>query len=187
MGCSPGKRCSNSFIERLYVDYRVFILSVIARYIDAPSFQEDVFHDVILRILQKADLLSTFPRHKLETYILLMARGVSIDFLRKHHFNKRSDIVDEVIMNLVDEQRTSATGSMDAIGKLELAMMLESVSAEDLSLLIGKYYLGLDSKELANMSGLSAATVRSRIQRTKKKLLKQWKEAGLTMGDFLDG
>lgn len=187
MGCSPGKHCSSSFIEQLYINYRVVILSVIARYIDVPSFQEDVFHDVFVRIIQKADFLSTFPQHKLETYLLLMARGVSIDFLRRHHFNRRSDIVDEVIMDLVDEQRISTIGSMDSIGKLELAMMLQSVSAEDLTLLIGKYYLGLDSKELANMSGLSAATVRSRIQRAKKKLLKQWKEAGLTMGDFLDG
>lgn len=187
MECLADVQCSNAFVEELYINYRIVILSVISRYVDEHNFQEDIFHDVFVKILHKADFLRTLPQYKLETYLLLMARGVSIDFLRRHHFNRRSDLPDDIIMDLVDEQRIQATESMGIIGKIELAMMLKCIPTEDLTLLIGKYYLDLDAKELANMNGISSTAVRSRIYRAKKRLLKEWKDAGLTMGDFVDG
>ena len=178
---------SDSFVENLYVNYKKFILSVIVRYIADPSLQEDIFHEVFIRILRKADFLSTLPPYKLETYLLLMARGVSIDFLRKNHFNQQCDLSDDIILELIDEQRFSANRSVDPIAKADLKMMLQYISTEDLALLIGKYYLELDAKELATIGGLSSTAVRSRIHRAKNKLLDKWKADGLTMEDFIHG
>lgn len=182
----PDVQCSDSFIEKLYTNYRKVILSVIARYIGDQSFQEDVFHDIFIRILSKAEFLSTLPQHKLETYLLLMARGISIDFLRKNHLNKMSDLPDDIIIELVSLQRMSS-GSVESVDKVELSMMLGCISNEDLTLLIGKYYLNLDSKELANICGMTSTAVRSRIHRAKKQLLQEWGKAGLNMGDFING
>lgn len=186
MECLPDAQYSDSFVEKLYTNYRTVILSVIARYIGDRSFREDVFHDVFIRILSKAEFLRTLPQHKLETYLLLMARGISIDFLRKNHLNQMSDVPDDVIIELVSLKRMSS-GSVESVDKVELAMMLECISNEDLTLLIGKYYLNLDSKELANICGMTSTAVRSRIHRAKKQLLQEWGKAGLNMGDFING
>lgn len=186
MECLPDVQCSVSFVEELYTNYKTVILSVVARYIEDRSFQEDVFHDIFIRILKKEDFLSTLSRPKLETYLLLMARGVSVDFLRRNHLNKRSDLPDDIIMELVTAQRRSF-GAVESVGKVELAMMLKDISNEDLTLLIGKYYLDLEAKELANICGITSTAVRSRIHRAKKRLLSEWKKNGLNMGDFIDG
>ena len=76
---------------------------------------------------------------------------------------------------------------MEAVGKVELAMMLKDISNEDLTLLIGKYYLDLDTKELAKICGITSTAARSRIHRARKRLLDEWKKNGLNMGDFIDG
>ena len=178
---------SDTFIENLYTNYRSFMLCIISRYLNESFWQEDVFHEVFIRILQKADFLRTLPPQKLETYLLLMTRGVSIDFLRKNHFNEQDDLADDILLELVDTHAIVAPGPVDPIAKTDLKIMLEHISADDLTLLIGKYYLGLESNELATISGMTSTAIRSRIHRTKSKLFEKWKATGLTMEDFIYG
>ena len=186
MGNIPEKQAVESFIEDLYVNYRNIILSVISRYIDELSWQEDVFHDVFVQIIRKADFLVTLPHHKQETYLLLMVRGISIDYLRKSRPNRKSDLPDDTIMDIINTRKKPAAEFDDA-ERVELFMMLQYIPAQDALLLIGKYCLGLDSEELAQMFGLTSTAIRSRIHRAKKRLLSAWKQEGLTMGDFIDG
>lgn len=178
---------TDSFIENLYINYKSFILSIISQYMKESFWQEDVFHEVFIQILRKADFLSTLPPQKLETYLLLMTRGVSIDFLRKNHFNKKDDLADDILLELVDSHAVALIKPVDPIAKTDLKIMLEHISADDLTLLIGKYYLGLDTNDLAAISGLTSTAVRSRVHRAKNKLFDKWKATGLTMEDFIYG
>lgn len=175
------------FVEMLYVNYRAAIFSVIARYIGKPSEREDVFHDVFVKILRKAEFLSALPQHKLETYLLLMARGVTIDYLRKNDFYHQSDLPDDMIADLLHARKLRSSDRVDETDKIELSMMLQCIPPEDVTLLIGRYYLNLDSKELAEMCDITPTAVRSRVHRARKRLLEAWKETGLSMGDFIDG
>ena len=122
-----------------------------------------------------------------EVHPLLMTRGVSIDFLRKNHFNKKDDLADDILLELVDSHAVALIKPVDPIAKTDLKIMLEHISADDLTLLIGKYYLGLDTNDLAAISGLTSTAVRSRVHRAKNKLFDKWKATGLTMEDFIYG
>lgn len=175
------------FVEMLYVQYRAAIFSVIAKYVAKPADREDVFHDVFVRILRRAEFLSTLPQHKLETYLLLMARGVTIDYLRKNDFYHQCDLTDDIILDLLHVRKLQASDRGDSAEKIELSMMLQCIPAEDVALLIGRYYLNLDTKELAEMCDITPTAVRSRVHRARKRLLEAWKETGLSMGDFIDG
>ena len=187
MARSSKPQYPEGFVEMLYIQYKAAIYSVIARYIEKTSEREDVFHDVFVRILHKAEFLSTLPQHKLETYLLLMARGVTIDYLRKNDFYHRSDLPDDIITELLHARKLRASDRVEQTDKIELSMMLQCIPAEDVALLIGRYYLNLDTKELAEMCDITPTAVRSRVHRARKRLLEAWKETGLSMGDFIDG
>ncbi len=187
MARSTQPQYPEGFVEMLYIQYRAAIFSVIARYIVTPSDREDVFHDVFVKILRRAEFLSTLPQHKLETYLLLMARGVTIDYLRKNDFYHRSDLSDDIILDLLHAQKLQPSDRGDSAEKIELSMMLECIPAEDVALLIGRYYLNLDTKELAEMCDITPTALRSRVHRARKRLLEAWKKTGLSMGDFIDG
>ncbi len=173
------------FVEEIYNQYKVPLLCVIRKYIVEKDACEDVFQEVIIRIIQNVDLLSRLPRPKLEAYIFLVARGVSIDYLRSASKEEISIESDYVLDLLSRDNRQVATQS-DPIRKADIIIMMEKIPVEEKILLIGKYYLGLSTKELIDFVGGSPATIRSKVFRARKKLLEEWTQAGLRMGDFLD-
>ena len=178
--------CHQDFIEELYDQYKVPLLCVIRKYIVAKDASEDIFQEVIVRIIQNAQMLSGLPRPKLEAYIFLVARGVSIDYLRS--VSKKDEISIEIdyVLDLLSKDSQHAKNQSDSIRKADLIIMMENIPTEEKILLIGKYYLGLSTKELANFVDGSPVAIRSKVFRARKKLFEEWTQAGLRMEDFLD-
>lgn len=174
------------FVEEIYNQYKVPLLCVIRKYIVEKDAIEDVFQEVIIRIIQNVDLLSRLPRPKLEAYIFLVARGVSIDYLRSASKKEEISIESDFVLDLLSRDKRQAVTQSDPIRKADIIIMMEKIPAEEKILLIGKYYLGLSTKELIDFVGGSPATIRSKVFRARKKLLEEWTQAGLRMGDFLD-
>lgn len=174
------------FIEEVYDQYKVPLLCVIRKYIGSNDACEDIFQEVIVRIIKNVDLLSSLPQPKLEAYIFLVARGVSIDYLRM--LNKKEEIClkNDIVLDLLSKEKRQSAICSDPIKKVDLNIMMEKIPADEKILLIGKYYLGLSIKELTELVGGSQTAVRSKIFRARKKLLEEWTHAGLRMGDFLD-
>lgn len=183
MGNCDTKSSYQSFVETLYEENRVLLLKTIRRHIGPSEDCEDVFQEVFIRIIENADKLIEFPQNKLIAYILLIAHGVSIDYLRKQYRNPEISVDDNVLVNAFnDTEYTSAVN--DPFNKVDLSLIIETVSPDERMLLIGKYYLGLSGNELARIVGGSAIAVRSQLHRAKKKVFTEWKKAGLQLEDF---
>lgn len=176
-----------SFLEALYNRYKGMILCTIRKYIGYSDSCEDVFHEVFICIIKNVDLLIGMPSCKLEAYILLIARGVSIDHLRKTHRLAQVDTAEENILDLFYQQSLNAKSSIDQFSKVELSLMMQKLPIEDQMLLIGKYYLGLSTIELVKIVGGSSTGVRSKLHRAKKRIFEEWSKSGLKMEDFLNG
>ena len=170
---------TEEFIESLYRQHKGLLLGVIRRYLGQTDGWEDVFQDVFVKILRCAPRLRALPPQKLETYLILMARGTAIDHLRKRKLQPMA--AEESVLQLL-----SGTGKRSPL-KMELALLLGELPREQQVLLIGKYYLGLSLEELAELTGGTAGSVKLQLHRTRKKLLAQWKGSGLNLGDFIDG
>jgi RNA polymerase sigma factor (sigma-70 family) len=177
--------CSSheSFIETLYEENKVLLLNTIRKYIGPSEDCEDVFQEVFIRIMENANNLSQFPQDKLKAYILLIAHGVSIDYLRKQYRNPEISLDDDILMNMVSIAKNLSVAN-DPFNKVDLSMIMETVSLEEQTLLIGKYYLGLSGNELARIVGGSAIAVRSQLHRAKKRVFNEWRKAGLRLEDF---
>ena len=176
-----------AFIEDLYLQYRRQLLRLVHKYISDPAAREDVFHDVFVCIIQKAELLRQMPKYKMEAYLCMIVRGVSVDYLRKNHCANLVDLEDSLILTLIDKQHLQNGSSTEANQSAELFMMLESLPMEDQILLWGKYYLELSTKELAELTGHSQTAVRTKVHRAKHKLFAQWQEHDLHWEDFIHG
>lgn len=174
------------FIEAVYSRYKVPLLCVIRKYIGSKDDCEDIFQEVIVRIIKNAELLIRLPQPKLEAYIFLIARGVSIDYLRT--LNRKAEICleNDIVLDVLSRKNRQATTCPDSIRKADLFMMMEKMPADEKILLIGKYYLGLSINELNELVGGSQSALRSKIFRARKKLLEEWAQEGLILEDFLD-
>lgn len=175
-----------SFLETLYEQYKGIMLRTIRKYLGYSSSGEDVFHEAFIRIIKKADLLIDMPSNKLEAYILLVVRSVSIDHLRKTHRVVHVDTTDESILDLFYQQSLNAEPSIDQFNKVELSIMMQKLPLEDQMLLIGKYYLGLSTIELVQIIGGTSTGVRTKLHRAKKRIFEEWSNSGLKMEDFFN-
>ena len=174
------------FLETSYSRYRDYLLGIIQKYLGECDACEDVFQDVFVKIIRSANLLCNLPPPKLEAYITLIARGTSIDYLRKTRKHTQIHIADDESLQLL-----AISGQITRIGsnpilKVDLSLMMKNISAEEQFLLIGKYYLGLSLEELAGVTKTSTTAIKSQLHRARNKLLAQWQRSGLSLGDFIN-
>lgn len=182
-----GEQEVQAFIETLYCKYRTLMIRIAHRYLFEYSAAEDILQDAFIQIIRKAEFLRTLPVSKLEAYIVLMVRGLCVDYLRKNHRKDQADLTDETIISMLGESALIKEQTGRELCKAELFMMLSKLPPEDQFLLIGRYYLGLSIGELATYVGGTETGIRTKLHRAKKKAFKQWKENGLSMEDFLNG
>lgn len=184
--CQPRSCQIQIFLDELYDRYKCPLLKIVYKYVGDSNICEDLFHEIFIRIIKKAELLYTFPKPKLEIYIFLIAKGVSFDYLRKRYKNVEVDITDDVIETLCCERNQVTSSGIDEFQKADLAMMLERLPTEDKLLLIGKYYLGLSINDLTSVVGGTGTAVRSKLHRARKRAFEEWTKSGISMEDFFD-
>lgn len=173
-----------SALENLYNNYKIPLLKMINRFVGSSSDCEDIFHEVFIRIIKNAEMIINLPQQKQAAYIYLIARGVSIDYLRNSHANDRVNLDYDAFIDLLDKKAKSS--SCNSFHKVDLSLMLDDLSENEKNLLIGKYYLGLSTNELTDLVGGTPVAIRSKLLRAKEKVFQAWSQAGISMEDFLD-
>ena len=180
------KQDTQTFLEDLYSRYKLPLLKIIQKYVGNSDVSEDIFHEVFIRIIKNVEMLKVFPRPKLEAYIILVAKGVSIDYFRKTNNKLDTDVDEEVFSYLLAKSGPIGTNSFDPFKRVELLLMLENIPTDEKILLVGKYYLGLSTTDLSEILGITAVAVRSKLHRSKKHIFNEWTKTKLNMGDFVD-
>lgn len=176
----------DQFIESLYHGYRNLILKIAYKYVSNASVVEDILQDTFVQIIRKAEFLCSMERHKLEAYLILMVRGLSVDYLRKNHCGDQVDVTDETLLSMIGQQAITYEKTANEFNKAELFLMINKLPPEDQFLLIGRYYLEMSIRELVTYMGGTETGMRSKVLRARKRAFKTWKEYGLSMEDFLN-
>lgn len=183
----PQNQRIQTFLEEIYNRYKLPLLRIVRKYVGESDICEDIFHEIFIRIIRSAEMLSGFSQQKLEAYMSLVARGVSIDYLRKKYKNNQVDIDDDILFNFPEGNTQLTAGSLTLFNKVDLTLMIEKLPVEERILLVGKYYLGLSINDLSEILGSTSTTTRSKIHRAKKRVFDEWSKSGLNMEDFIDG
>jgi len=178
-------RNASSFLTSLYSEYRNLMLSIAHSYIDDAQVCEDVFHNAFISLIRNQKRLQELPRPKQKAYILLAIRHACFDYLRKERKMNMMDMPDDVLMGLISTSREQQVMSETPFKAVELYSVIQKMSVEDQTLLIGHYIIGLDSNELAQILDCSSGAVRVRLHRANKRALALFSSLGLSMEDFL--
>lgn len=173
-------------LDAIYSEYRNYMLSIARSYIDDAQVCEDIFHNAFISLIRNQERVTQLPPPKLKAYILLAVRHASIDYLRKERRMNLVDVSDDVLMDLISKSREVLTTSEMPFQTVEFYSVIRQLSTEDQTLLIGKYVVGLDSNELAQILDCKPGAVRVKLHRANKRALALFSSLGLRLEDFFE-
>ena len=146
----------------------------------AAADAEDIVHDVLLKILEKADLI--VPAENLAAYVYRALKNQVIDHVRTGKptlsLDERSD---EEYGGLVDMLKDMKSNALEILqsreGKQELFTALERLSAMEKQVIIAHEFEGIPFKELAQRWDIPQNTLLSHKSRAMKKLKNHFLES----------
>jgi RNA polymerase sigma-70 factor (ECF subfamily) len=148
--------------EELYARFasRVYGLGIVMLGGDAAA--QDLVQDTFVKLWRNADRYDT-TRGRLETWVLLMARSLAIDTLRRRVLESRSLESTGGVREADD-----APGPDELVGTADLAARareaMEGLSGEQRAALELAYFGGKTSAEVAELEGIPLGTAKTRIR-----------------------
>ena len=173
------------FMEELYMKYRRLMYATALKLVSGRETAEDVVHDAVVKLIEKEETLRTLNRCALTSYVVYTVRNTAINHLRRQDTRSRPSVP----AGALPEDFESAD---EAPGPEELALLAErserfaeiwgTLPDDTRTLLAGKYLLEKSDAELAETFGCSAASVRMKLTRARRRAMD-----ALRKGEFDSG
>ena len=174
--CLQGEEHLFDVLVKRYADH---IFNFIHQYIKDEGKAEDLTQDVFFRVWKNLTKFDT--KRKFKVWIFQIARNAIIDHLRKRRELKFSDIEAEdnesIVENVEDDNESPSEVLERKEVKIMIGKMLEELSPAYWSVLVLYYENQMNFREIAEATGISENTVRSRHRRALQELKKKL-EAG---------
>lgn len=162
------------FMEQLYQTYHRLMYSEIRKITGDPWDTEDVMQSVIVKLIDKLELLRTLDRAHLVNYIITASRNTALSLLRKrkhrpaYFFDELPDCVEpDPAPDPVEDQ---VFAQLDR----ELAWQTwKQLPDEARALLNAKYVLGQSDAEIAQTLGIQPNSVRMALTRARRSFRNQ--------------
>ncbi len=164
----------NTFFEELYERYADKVYRKCLTFVKDQAKAEDFTHDIFLKLIVR---IGTFREtSKFSTWLFSITYNYCMDQLRltkKMAENELTETIDVA-------EESDDTEEME-IDTQRLQHVLESISAQERTILLMKYQDDFSIKEIADTFGLTESAVKMRLKRTKEKLRKRYIE-GVLLG-----
>lgn len=160
-----------AFVEMLWDEYKALMYSTALKYSQDSHQIQDIIQNSLEKIIKKVSVLISLDRCALTSYIVLIVRSTSLNYLKRAGIELRLFIEDcDSIMDSVPDQSTSAENLLIGIEtSANIQNLLTRLPLGDRLVLEGKYIMELSDGELADICGISKNSVRMRLSRAKKR------------------
>jgi RNA polymerase sigma-70 factor (ECF subfamily) len=148
-----------------YALYGKRVFSLIYRIVDNREAAEEILQDTFLRLWDRFERYDA-DKGALLSWLFRVARNCALDFLRKESRRGSSDVV-FIEEDALDELRENVLSVETAYTVRNALSALPSLQRQAIEL---AYFEGLTQSELAEQTGESLGTVKSRIRLGLKKL-----------------
>ncbi len=160
-------RGEENLFDVLVKRYADYVFNFIKQYIQDDAKAEDLTQDVFFRVWKHLKKFDT--KRKFKVWIFQIARNAVIDSLRKRKELKFSDLETDDDENAIAEIKDEGEDVNDALErketKEEVGRLLQELSPAHRSVLVLHYQEELNFREIAEITGASENTVRSRHRR----------------------
>lgn len=160
------------FIRYINDQYDLLICKIVNEILPEYELVDDVKQQVLIRLMEKAELLATLHPRQVTAYVGTAAKNCAIDEYRKIKLReeKQGRAVEEqqkyMTMDFVD---FSAFQVKYGFGE-ELWSLLLDLPKMDRELMVYKFYYRMTNEEISRAFGTNQEQVKKRYQRAKKKL-----------------
>lgn len=155
--------------EYVYQHYFSFMYHIAYATIQSSDLAEEAVHEAFVQVLKELDSLRIENERELKSYLYLITRDRSIDFIRKWERKKGHIPLDEAItIETADiEPESIAFTRIQLEHALHILSIMPDIYQRALTLRVKGYSI----KEIAKITQCSESNVKSRIHRARKMLL----------------
>lgn len=167
------------FMARLYTDYKLLMFSSIKKIINDQDVAEDLIQDVLVKLIEKIDLLRDFEHKRLAAYIVTACKNHARNYIRSLHSKDISSFDD-----LSYDPPSSIVMEDIVVNKMLLERLMERWSElpeHVQELLERKYILLQTDEEMAASMGVKPSSIRMKLTRARKTALAMLESSEITV------
>lgn len=171
------------FFKSTYDEFERLMYFTAQKYSTDSCRCEDIVQESLSKLIERVDLLQTLDRPALASYIVVTVRNTAINFLKKeaHENDKRVILAKSRETTLSPVTVSVEEYIIKKENRAHFREIMESLDLETKCLLEAKYILGYDDKKLSIIAGCSPNSVRMKLTRARRKVLKILNEEGATL------
>lgn len=177
----PSRQHDDDFICELYEKNKRLLYGLAQKYLKNQDDCEDVLQETVIRLMSHTKTLKALEPNALRVYLSLTVRSIAFNF------NRHQKVIDEHVSDMPLEMVDSFLGperlgndldSQILKGEMagELYQAMGRLTERDQLLLMWKYTIGLDNREIGNMLGCQTDSVRMLLTRARRTLLEEFKK-----------
>ena len=166
-------------MEELYMKYRRLMYATALKLVSGRETAEDVVHDAVVKLIEKEETLRTLNRCALTSYVVYTVRNTAINHLRRQDTRSRHSVPAGA---LPEDFESADELALLAERSERFAEIWGTLPDDTRTLLAGKYLLEKSDAELAETFGCSAASVRMKLTRARRRAMD-----ALRKGEFDSG
>lgn len=164
------------FMESLYKRYYKMLFYKARNYCQDPETAEDIVHDAFEKLIQKIPLLRSFDCCRIRAYLVSTVRNTAItksakwkaELLRRAD-DRFEDSCDQIPDGTLSIEELLMRKELDQA----LAAALNTLDPKEQFMLEAKYFLQYSDQEIARVLRVQPASIRMKLTRTRRKVLKQ--------------
>lgn len=162
-----------SKFEQIYNNYKLTMFYVAKSILKDDYLSEDAVHDAFINIAKSLDNISDVISSRTKGYVVIIVRNISFNILKKQKpFVEIEDFEENVSYDISLEDEILSKLSFDFI--IEEIMNLPVIYKDVLYL---SYVEELSTQEISKLINISNEAVKKRLQRGRRKLVENIKEA----------
>ncbi len=142
----------------LYDNYSKAIFTVIKQIISQQEVAEDILQEVFVKVWQNIQTYDV-SKGRLYTWMISIARNLSIDRTRSKEFNKQGKTT-----SLQDTVHISGNTEENKISDIGLKKVLTSLPADNAKLIDLAYFKGYTQEEISKIMMIPVGTVKTRMR-----------------------
>lgn len=172
-------------MTNFYLEYKALLYSEAQKHLDIPEDIEDTVYEALTKIIDKMAVFRELKRWQQEQYALTTVKNLSYILLKK---NNRLTIVsfDDLEFDIPANDGDSAEKTVEnKMFQTYIRQVWNEIDIEDRMLLEQKYILRWKDEEIAVFLGIQSQSVRMRLTRTKRSILKALQQKGIIFSSWI--
>lgn len=164
------------FISQLFANYERLMYYTVRKYISDPHQREDIVQTCLEKLIDRVQTLKNLNDAALANYIVVTVKNTSINYLKRKEVESSKYEEFRLLSDLIQVPSISLDDIVIYKENLVTLRNIWPLLDEETRLLLEcKYFLGYDNKELAKMLGCAPSSIRMKLTRARRSVLKKLK------------